>query len=237
MWQLRWQRIPLQCRRPWFSSWVRKICWRRDRLSTPVSLGFPCGSAAKESPCNSGDPGSIPGSGRSAGDGIGYLLQYPWASLVAQLLKNLSAMRETWVWSLGWEDPWRRERLPNPVFWPGHKELDTTEQLSQLQLVCGGLHQYLKGIFSQSCVALFSLHFQSQLWNSGALWSIHDLNTVVPLLFPLLTLGSVFSQSILLYASAFQLPNLVAHSHCFVIFYLMNIISVSCNGILGRSRT
>ena len=67
MWQLRWQRIPLQCRRPWFSSWVRKICWRRDRLSTPVSLGFPCGSAAKESPCNSGDPGSIPGSGRSAG--------------------------------------------------------------------------------------------------------------------------------------------------------------------------
>ena len=42
-----------------------------------------------------------------------------WASLVAQLVKNLPAVRETWVWSLGWEDPWRRERLPTPVFWPG----------------------------------------------------------------------------------------------------------------------
>ena len=47
----------------------------------------------------------IPGSGRSAGEGIGYLLQYSWASLVAQLVKNLPAMQETWVRSLGWEDP------------------------------------------------------------------------------------------------------------------------------------
>ena len=49
----------------------------------------------------------IPGSGKSAGEGIGYPLQYSWASLVAQLVKNLPAMRETWVWSLGWEDPLR----------------------------------------------------------------------------------------------------------------------------------
>jgi len=55
--------------------------------------------------CNAGDPGSIPGSGRSTGEGIGYPLQYSWASLVAQLVKNPPAMRETWVWSLGWEDP------------------------------------------------------------------------------------------------------------------------------------
>ena len=43
---------------------------------------------------------------------------YKWASLVAQLVKNPPAMWETWVWFLGWEDPWRRERLPTPVFWP-----------------------------------------------------------------------------------------------------------------------
>ena len=55
--------------------------------------------------CNTGDPGSIPGSGRSPGEGIGYPLQYFWASLVTQLVKNPPAMQETWVPSLGWEDP------------------------------------------------------------------------------------------------------------------------------------
>ena len=59
--------------------------------------GFPGSSAGKESTCNVGDPGSIPGSGRSAGEGPGYPLQYSWASPVAQLVKNLSAMFETWV--------------------------------------------------------------------------------------------------------------------------------------------
>ena len=54
-------------------------------------------SVGKESACNAGDPGSIPGSGRSAGEGIGYPLQYSWASLVAQLVKNPPAMWETWV--------------------------------------------------------------------------------------------------------------------------------------------
>ena len=67
--------------------------------------GFPDSSVGKESTCNAGDPSLIPGSGRSAGQGIGYLLQYSWASLVAQLVKNLPAEWETWVWSLGWEDP------------------------------------------------------------------------------------------------------------------------------------
>ena len=52
----------------------------------------------------------IPGSGRSLGEGIGYPLQYSWASLVAQLVKNLPAMRETWVRSLGWEDPLEKEK-------------------------------------------------------------------------------------------------------------------------------
>ena len=70
-----------------------------------VFLGFPGGSAGQESTCNAGDPGLIPGSGRSSGEGIGYPLQSSWASLVAQLVKNLPAMRETRVQSLGWEDP------------------------------------------------------------------------------------------------------------------------------------
>ena len=66
----------LQCRKPRFDSWVRKICWRRDRLSTPLFLGFSCGSAGKESACNAGDLGLIPGLGRFPGEGKGYPLQY-----------------------------------------------------------------------------------------------------------------------------------------------------------------
>ena len=62
-------------------------------------------SVLLKSTCNAGDPSSSPGSGRSAGGGIGYPLQYSWASLVAQLVKNPPAMWETWVLSLGWEDP------------------------------------------------------------------------------------------------------------------------------------
>ena len=67
-------------------------------------MGFLGGSNGKESAWNAGDPSMIPGSGRSAGEGIGYPLQYSWAFLLAQLVKNVPAMRETWVQSLGWED-------------------------------------------------------------------------------------------------------------------------------------
>ena len=73
-------------------------------------MGFPESSAGKESICNAGDPGLISGSGRSTGEGIGYPLQYSWASLVAQLVKNPSAMQETWVRSLGWEDPLKKAK-------------------------------------------------------------------------------------------------------------------------------
>ena len=73
------------------------------------SLGYPWGfpdcSDGKASACNAGDPASIAGSGRSAGELIGFLLQYSWAFLLAQLVKNLPAKWETWVPSLGWEDP------------------------------------------------------------------------------------------------------------------------------------
>ena len=68
-------------------------------------MDFPHSSVGKESTCSAGDPSLIPESGRSPGEGIGYPLQYSWASLVAQLIKNLPAMQETWVQSLGWEDP------------------------------------------------------------------------------------------------------------------------------------
>ena len=75
-------------------------------FSNPFPLqGFPSSSAGKESACNAGDPGSIPGSGRSAGEGNGYPLQYSWTSLVAQLIKNPPAMWEIKVRSLGSEDP------------------------------------------------------------------------------------------------------------------------------------
>ena len=101
-----------------------------------TTLGFPCGSAGKDSACNAGDPGLA----GSAGEGIGYPLQCSWASLMAQLVKNPPAMRETWVQSLDWEDSLDREQLSTLVFWPGEfhglyslwscKELDMTERLS-----------------------------------------------------------------------------------------------------------
>ena len=72
---------------------------------TVAYLGFPGSPVGKESTCNAGNPSFIPGSGRSPGEGMGFPLQYSWASLVAQMIKNLPAMRETKVPSLSWEDP------------------------------------------------------------------------------------------------------------------------------------
>ena len=74
-------------------------------MSLIKECGFPDGSVGKESTSNARDPGLIPGSGRSSEEGIGYPIQYFGASLVVQLVKNLPAMWETWVRSLGWEDP------------------------------------------------------------------------------------------------------------------------------------
>ena len=81
--------------------------------------GIPDNSVGKESTCNAGNLGLIPGLERPIGEGIGCPLQYSWASLMAQMVKTLPAIWETWVQSLGREDPWRRERLPTPVFWSG----------------------------------------------------------------------------------------------------------------------
>ena len=62
-----------------------------------ILRGFPDSSVGKESACNGGNPDLIPGSGRSPEEGISYPLQFSWASLVVQMVKNLPAMRETWV--------------------------------------------------------------------------------------------------------------------------------------------
>ena len=75
---------------------------------------FPGGSDGKASAYNAGDPGSIPGLGRSPGEGNGNPLQYSWASLVAQMVKNPSAMQETWLQSLDWEDPLEKEIETHP---------------------------------------------------------------------------------------------------------------------------
>ena len=80
--------------------------------------GFPNSSAGKECACNSGDPALTPGLGRSAGEGIGYPLQYSWAFLLAKLVKNHLQCRgpgfDPWVGKI----PWRRESLSTPVFRP-----------------------------------------------------------------------------------------------------------------------
>ena len=106
----------------------------------PFYRGFPHSSVGKESACNAGNPGSIPGSGRSTGEGIGYPIQYSWASLLAQLAKNPAAMWETWVQSLVWEDPLEKGkathssilawRIPWAVWSMGSQRVNTTERLS-----------------------------------------------------------------------------------------------------------
>ena len=123
-----------------FYGWILFCCYYYYEYYSVIILGFPDSSVRKESACNAGDPSSIPGLGRSAGEGIGYPLEYSWASLVAQLVKNPPAVGRPGF------NPWvgmihrRRERLPTLVSWPrelhglyslwGPKELDMTERLS-----------------------------------------------------------------------------------------------------------
>ena len=104
-------------------------------------IGIPDSSVGKESTCNAGDPSVIPGSRTSSGEGIGYLLQYCWAFLVTQLVKNPPTMPETWVQSLGWEDLLEKRKATHSsilawrISWTlysswGCKESDMTERLS-----------------------------------------------------------------------------------------------------------
>ena len=87
------------------------------RFAFKLIMGFPNSSAGKESTCNAGDPGLIPGSGRFPEEGIDYPFQYSWASQMTQTVKNLPAIRDTWVWTLAWEDP--LEKGTASVFLPG----------------------------------------------------------------------------------------------------------------------
>ena len=109
---------------PGFNSWVRKIPWRRDRLATPVFLGFSGGSDGKESTRNAGDLGSIPGLGRSPGGGHGNPLQYsgleyhheqkslagysPWGHKESATTERLSTVRSSGyqTWTLVWATCW-----------------------------------------------------------------------------------------------------------------------------------
>ena len=105
-------------------------------------MGFPDDSVGKESSCNAGDPGSMPGWGRSPGEGRGCPLQYSWASLGAQLVKNPPAMWETWFRPLGWEDPLEKGKATQLTILAGksqgerslagysRKESDTAEWLT-----------------------------------------------------------------------------------------------------------
>ena len=94
------------------------ICLYINTLCS-VYMGCPGSSAGKESACQAGDPGLIPELVRSPGEGIGYPIQYSWVSGVVQMVKNLPAMRETWIQPLGWEDPWRKAWQPTPGPLPG----------------------------------------------------------------------------------------------------------------------
>ena len=88
-----------------YSPWGCRESDTTEVTEHTAALGSPDSSAGKESTCNAGNPSSIPGSGRSTGEWIGYPLQYSWVSLVAQMVKKPPVMQETWVWSLGWADP------------------------------------------------------------------------------------------------------------------------------------
>ena len=96
------------------------FCLPRKYLLVPCYyLGFLIAQLIKNLPARHSFPSLIPGLGRSPGEGRGYALQYSWASLMAQLVKNPPAMWETWVWPLGWEDPLEKGKATTPVFWPG----------------------------------------------------------------------------------------------------------------------
>ena len=122
--------IRLQGRKPWFDSWVRKIPWRRDRLPTPVFFSFPDGSDGKESACNVGNLGSIPGLGRFPGGGHGNTLLY-------SCLENPHGQR-----SLAGYSPW------------DHKESDTAEQLNTAGWSPMGLLWVFLWVFCH-CLAVF----------------------------------------------------------------------------------
>ena len=140
--------------------------------------GFFDSSVGKESTCNAGDPSSIPGSGRSTGKGVGYSLQYSWASLVAQLVKNPPAMRETWIQSLDWEDALEKGKATHSsilawrTLWTvqsmGSQESDTTEPPSlHFHCTSHGVYKSREGFRAKT--SLYCLCFPSLQASCGLL--------------------------------------------------------------------
>ena len=126
-------------------------------------FGLPDSSVGKESTCNAGDPGLIPGLGRSTGEAIGYPLRYSWASLVAQLVKNLPIMRETWVRSLGWEYPLEKGKAE--YFCIVHGVIKSQIQMSYFHFLTS-VHDYWKN-HSFDCTDLFLAKMKWVLSNKG----------------------------------------------------------------------
>ena len=156
-----------------------------------IPLGFSDSSVGKKAACNEGDPGLIPGWGRSHGEGIGYPLLYSQFFLVAQMVKNPSAMWETWVQSLGWEDPleedmathfsilaWRiamdRGAWWGAVHW-GRKDSDVTELLSTAQQYHIPLAFYARDLKPLTeCQPLHASYLTAAIcpwdWSHSSLW-------------------------------------------------------------------
>ena len=153
---------------------------------------FTNSSVSKEPACNAGDPGLIPGTERSTAEGTGYPLQYSWASLVAQLVKNLPATWETWVQSLGWEDPLEKGEgcplqysgLENSMDCTIHGVAKGRTQLSDCHF---DFHCHAPHTYRNLCCPVHEMHCLRIL--SRALWSTPLV--LPPPFFPiLLTLGS-----------------------------------------------
>ena len=162
-------------------------------LASPSALTWAFLVAGKESACSAGDPSSTPGSGRSAREGIGNPLWYSWVSLAAQMVKNLPAIREAWVWSLGWETPRRRAWKPTLVFLPGEspwteepgglqsmglKESDTIKRLSTTHYNSNPSYLTLNYGYCSICPPLSPLPqevklLEDQSWTSS---SLHHLS-------------------------------------------------------------
>ena len=138
--------------------------------------GFPDSSVSKESACSAGYPGLIPGLGRSAGEGIGYPLQYSWVSFVAQLVKYLPAMWETWFRSLGWEDPLEKGKAIHSsiLAWRIRGVVKSWTRLSNFHFYPLFIRIYIKRYFLNSIISFALL---AGNFSSSSLWFVKIFTT------------------------------------------------------------
>ena len=131
---------------------------------------FPGSSAGKESSCNARNSCLIPGLGRSPGEGIGHPLQYSWASLVAQIVKNPPAMQETWVRSLGREDPLEESMATHSSILTWRIPLDRGTWWAIVHGSQRVRHDWAtKHNIAQMCAQLQKLFFAALLWGKKGL--------------------------------------------------------------------